>query len=154
MRVRSWMAALALIGASSVLIGRGLSAQGAGRAQDASQSKSAEPRSREKPAAPKSETPSSGSQAEKSKNPASSLLTIQLDLAIAGLGADGCDVEVKPANPSCKFRPSPSQHVDSLGHTKIELHDVELRGRFTRQIAHVEVAFTAHFAPHDQIAVR
>lgn len=125
MRVRSWMAALALIGASSILIGRGLSAQGTGRAQEASP-----PRPAKTPQDPpaKGDPKAPGSAAEKGKGSAPDLPIVQLNLAIAGLGTEGCDVEVKPANPSCKFRPSPIKHVASDGHAMIELKDVELRG--------------------------
>jgi hypothetical protein len=131
MRVRSWMAALTLIGASSILIGRGLSAQGSGRAQEASSPKEGEAKEpSEKSAAesPRGEPPKPGSQPEKRRDSAPNLPTIRLKLAIAGLGAEGCVVEVKPANPSCRFRPSPSTHVASDGHAMIELHDIELRG--------------------------
>jgi hypothetical protein len=127
MRARSWMAALALIGGTSILIGRGLSAQSPGRAQEASPSKEAK-RPQEKTRADSAkDEPKSGSPAEK-KGSGSPVPKVQLHLAIAGLGAEGCDVEVKPANPSCKFRPSPSKHVSSDGHATIELSDVELRG--------------------------
>ena len=129
MRVRSWMAALALIGASSILIGRGFSAQGTGRGEGPSPSGMAKT-APEKSAAEstKGEKPASGSQPEKRKDSASNLPNIQLNLRIAGLGTQGCDVEVKPANPSCKFRPAPSRHVASDGYAVIELRDVELRG--------------------------
>jgi hypothetical protein len=123
------MAALALIGASSILIGRGFSAQGTGRAEEPSPSgvaKTAQEKSATE--STKGEKPASGSQPEKRKDSASNLPTIKLDLRIAGLGREGCDVEVKPANPSCKFRPFPTRHVDSDGHALVELRDVELRG--------------------------
>ena len=122
MRARSWMAALALIGASSILIGRGLSAQGTGREQEPSPAKAPQ----DPPA--KGDPKTQGPRAEKAKASAPDLPSVQLNLAIAGLGADGCDVEIKPANPSCKFRPSPIKHVSSDGHATIELKDVELRG--------------------------
>jgi hypothetical protein len=131
MRVRSWMAALALIGISSILIGRGLSAQGTGGPQGASSSKKEEAK---KPTEKSATGPSkavpreSGSRPEEGRKPAPNLPTIRLDLNIEGLGAEGCDVEVKPANPSCKFLPSPSLHVESEGHATIVLRDVELRG--------------------------
>jgi hypothetical protein len=122
------MAALALIGATSILIGRGLSAQSPRPAQEPSRSKEAkEPREKSAAESPKDE-PKSGAQAERRKGSGPQFPTIQLSLAIAGLGAEGCDVEVKPANPSCKFRPSPAKHVSSDGHATIELRDVELRG--------------------------
>jgi hypothetical protein len=123
------MAALALIGTSSILIGRGFSAQGTGGGQEPSPSKAAK-RAPEKPAAgaPGDEKPQSDSQPEKRRDSASNLPAVQLDLAIAGLGVEGCEVEVKPANPSCKFRASRSKHVASDGHAMVELRDVELRG--------------------------
>jgi hypothetical protein len=61
---------------------------------------------------------------------------------IAGLGGEGCDVEVKPANTGCKFRTAymskgadgvlrvveAPQHVTSHEKAEMELRDVELRG--------------------------
>lgn len=125
MRVRSWMAALALIGASSILIGRGLSAQGPGEARETSPTKSRAQANVE--AKPARQEPA----AEAGREPARSgtkVPRIHLKLAIAGLGAQGCEVEIKPANPSCKFRPAPLVHVKSDGHATVELRDVELRG--------------------------
>jgi hypothetical protein len=55
-------------------------------------------------------------------------------LVIAGLGRDGCDVEIKPGNPSCKFRAlnengvESRQHVSSAGKATLDLLDIELRG--------------------------
>jgi hypothetical protein len=123
------MAALALIGASSIVIGRGLSAQGTGGAQEPSAPKAAA-KTQDKSAAgsPKGEKPESGSPPEKRRDSGANVPAIELKLAIAGLGTEGCDVEVKPANPSCKFRPSPSKHVAADGHATIELRDIELRG--------------------------
>ena len=72
--------------------------------------------------------PKSGSQPEKRKGSESHFPTIQLNLVIAGLGTEGCDVEVKPANAGCKFRPSSGEHVASDGRATIKLRDVELRG--------------------------
>jgi hypothetical protein len=128
MRARSWMAALALIGATSILIGRGLSAQSPGPGQESSPSKEAK-KPQEKPAAgPPNDTPKSGSQPEKRKGSESHFPTIQLNLVVAGLGTEGCDVDVKPANAGCKFRPSSGEHVSSDGRATIKLRDVELRG--------------------------
>ncbi len=128
MRARSWMAALALIGATSILIGRGLSAQSPGPGQEPSPSKEAK-KPQEKPAAESSkDAPKSGSPPEKRKGSGSYFPTIQLNLAVAGLGAEGCDVEVKPANAGCAFRPSLVVHIPAKGTASIKLRDVELRG--------------------------
>ncbi len=120
MRVRSWMAALALIGVSTLLIGRGLSAQGTGEAAPS------KPKAKgaEKPA-PERRT-RGGETAPKADG--TKLPKVHLRLAIAGLGTEGCDVEIKPANRSVKFRPAPMVHVRSDGHATIELREIELRG--------------------------
>ena len=53
---------------------------------------------------------------------------------IAGLGRNGCDVEIKPGNASCKFRAlnengaESRQHVTSAGKATLDLLDIELRG--------------------------
>jgi len=52
---------------------------------------------------------------------------IELRLAIAGLGPKGCDVDVKPGNPTCVFKPQ-SLHVKADGKLLVSLKDVELRG--------------------------
>ncbi len=52
---------------------------------------------------------------------------VSLRLNIAGLGRGGCDVDVKPAHPGCKFRPR-VQHVGSDGKVRIELDDVQSTG--------------------------
>jgi hypothetical protein len=128
MRARSWMAALALMGITSILIGRGLSAPTPRPAQEPTASKEAK-KSQEKSAAgsPKG-TRESGSSPENRKPSGSIYPTIQINLAVAGLGVEGCDVEIKPANPSCKFRPPAAQHVPSSGQVRVKLRDVELRG--------------------------
>ncbi len=120
MRARSWMAALALIGVTSILIGRGLSAQGPGGAPKPDQSKD-----QEKPHKMPSRT-----EAEKPKPKPSDthFARVQLNLVIAGLGLEGCDVEVKPANAGCRFRVASPQHISSAGQAKLELKDVEIRG--------------------------
>jgi hypothetical protein len=120
MRARSWMAALALIGVTSILIGRGLSAQGPGSAQKSGQTKD-----REKPQPMPAGTAATKPQA---KSADSHFARVQLNLVIEGLGKAGGDVEVRPANPGCKFRILSPQHVPSEGHAKLELKDVEIRG--------------------------
>ncbi len=120
MRARSWMAALALIGGSLILIGRGLSAQGPGAAP-----KPARTTHHEKPQEMPSQTVLPKAKAKPSD---SHFDRVQLNLVVAGLGNDGCDVEVKPANPGCKFRVLSPQHIAQSGQAKMELTDVEIRG--------------------------
>jgi hypothetical protein len=115
MRARSWMAALALIVGASVVIGRGLSAQGLSPAQEKSQKTEPKP------------SPETRPQTEVPKPPDSRFALIRLNLLIAGLGQDGCDVEVKPANAGCKFRTPSSQHITSEGKATFELKDAEIR---------------------------
>ena len=115
MRARSWMAALALIVGTSILIGRGLSAQGLSSAQQKVQEN--EPKKSQE-SRPQTESP---------KPPDSHVALIKLNLLIAGLGQDGCDVEVKPANAGCKFRAQSSQHITSEGKATFELKEVEIR---------------------------
>lgn len=124
MRVRSWMAALALIGASTLLIGRGLSAQGTGEATPSKPKAKAGAKGAEKPALERRLK----SGATTAKTDGTKLPKVHLRLAIAGLGTEGCDVEIKPANRSVKFRPAPIVHVKSDGHATIELREIELRG--------------------------
>jgi hypothetical protein len=52
---------------------------------------------------------------------------VELNLMIAGLGKDGCEVEVRPGSRSCRFKPQ-EQHVNSVGKASFVLKDVELRG--------------------------
>jgi len=115
MRARSWMAALALIVGTSILIGRGLSAQGLSPAQPKSQ--------KDEPKISQETQP----QTEAPKSPDSRLALIKLNLVIAGLGQEGCEVEVKPANAGCKFRSPSPQHITSEGKTTFELKEVEIR---------------------------
>ncbi len=129
MRARSWMAALALIAGTSIIVGRALPASsptednGQGQPQQVGPSAARAHTSERKPV----------------EEPIKSVL---LNLEIAGLGREGCDVEVTPANPSCKFGvinlsrdgdklargKEGAQHVSSAGHAVVELQNVELRG--------------------------
>ena len=120
MRARSWMAALALVVGTSIAVGT----------RDAGTRDRARLPRRVKPRKPRRKIPH--------LRPIPSSLarvpTVQLNLKIAGLGAEGCDVEIKPGNASCKFRPlydqraQDRQHVSSDGTANLELRDVELRG--------------------------
>src|SRR4051812_41000377 len=62
-----------------------------------------------------------------SKGASSSGQPVELNLMIAGLGRDGCDVEVKPGTRSCKFQPQ-TQHVGSQGKANLVFRDIEFRG--------------------------
>jgi hypothetical protein len=68
------------------------------------------------------------SQAAAPKPPGTRFPTVDLNLVIAGLGREGCDVEVKPADPGCRFRIVTPQHVAATGKATLKLHEVELRG--------------------------
>jgi hypothetical protein len=83
-------------------------------AQDATRDRADRPAS-EAPKAAEAEPASPDSQA------------VKLKLLIAGLGRDGCDVEVKPGNRSCKFK-TQVQHVGSPGELSFQFKDVEVRG--------------------------
>ena len=129
MRARSWMAALALIVGTSIAVGRAMPA--ASSAEDPPQA----------PSQP-TEPPRAGSQTSNAKPAEETIKTVLLNLEIAGLGREGCDVEVTPGNPSCRFRAvnitrdggklvrtkAGAQHVTSIGHAVLELQNVELRG--------------------------
>jgi hypothetical protein len=123
MRARSWMAILALVVSSSVLVARGVPARGARSSQEADDA----PRQSPKGSTPLTQT--TAPQAADAVIPA-----VQLNLVIAGLGRAGCDVEIKPGNRSCRFRAvgengsGGRHHVAPEGKAKLELRDVELRG--------------------------
>ena len=129
MRARSWMATLALIAGTSIAVGRALPASSATDDQGQRQAKQAD-----RPA-PMSST----SDPKPADKP---IKVILLNLKIAGLGREGCEVEVKPGNASCRFQTinltrtggkmvrakDGAQHVSSIGDAVLELQNVELRG--------------------------
>ena len=80
---------------------------------------------------PKSTAPDAKAQAKanprakpKAAEPPASTYVVTLDLRIAGLGKKGCDIEIKPANNGCKFKPI-EQHLDANGVASIKFKDVE-----------------------------
>jgi hypothetical protein len=125
------MAALALIAGTSIAVGRTLPRSSPTESQGERQPQDAGP---------------SGSQAKSQTSDKKPLdppiKSVQLNLVIAGLGREGCDVEVMPGNPSCKFRvvnlagdagklnrgKEGAQHVSSAGRAVLELQNVEIRG--------------------------
>jgi hypothetical protein len=124
------MAVLALIGGVSVVLQRGLTAQATRPAQG------------QGPARDEEKAVDQPAQAASAKPSDSFFPMVHLSLRIAGLGSEGCSVEVKPANAACKFRTAylekgsdgalrvipPPQHVQPNGWADLDLRDVELRG--------------------------
>jgi hypothetical protein len=131
------MAALALIAGSLVAVGKAVPALVSSPTQDqgrAEETRQVEPRTQTASPPPA----------------ASRIPAVQLDLVIAGLSHQGCDVEVKPGNPSCKFRAlnergaEGPQHVSSDGRAKLQLRDVELRGADRTCTVAITVRETGH----------
>jgi hypothetical protein len=115
MQVRSWKAAFVFTFAASLAAG----AAGVARAQ--------EPAASDRPKVA-TEVREKAESKESEKRPASAQArAIELNLMIAGLGRDGCDVEVKPGTRSCRFQPQ-TQHVASHGKASLVFRDVEFRG--------------------------
>ncbi len=100
MRARSWMAALALIGASSILHRTGISAQAPGRRRSrARRKRRRRRRTGRRAGSPKpARSPSPGLSPRSARRPRRNSPPSSSTSPIAGLGTDGCDVEVKPAN--------------------------------------------------------
>jgi hypothetical protein len=131
MRARSWMAALALIAGTSIAVGRAMPA-----------SSPTEDQGQEQPQPPQDDQPAARLQTTDAKPADKPIKAVVLNLEIAGLSPEGCDVEVKPGNASCRFQAinmtknggklerakEGAQHVSSVGHAVLELQNVELRG--------------------------
>lgn len=121
MRARSWMAALALFVVTSIAVKLELMAQ--------------DPSPTDKAVSAREPQPADPHSAKGTLKPSDSRSrAAKLNLVIAGLGQNGCDVEIKPGNPSCKFRvinengTDSRQHVSSSGKATLDLLDIELRG--------------------------
>jgi hypothetical protein len=121
MRARSWMAVWALIVGISIAIEPELLAREQSSTDPTDQS--GEPK------------PSDSQSTKGTRKPSDPRFrAAKLNLVIAGLGRDGCDVEIKPGNASCKFRAlnengaESRQHVTSAGKATLDLLDIELRG--------------------------
>jgi hypothetical protein len=121
MRVRSWMAALALVVGTSIAVGRAMPVLMTNQAPDQGKAEG-------------TEKVKSRSESKTPKPSGTRVPSVQLNLVIAGLGSEGCDVQVKPGNSSCKFSPiyekrgETRQFVPQEGRASLELRDVELRG--------------------------
>lgn len=114
MQLRSWMAAVVLAaGATGWQVGE-VSAQTAGSDRT--------PR----PDAKKTESSVAAKPADESPE-SPDCHSVKLHLMVAGLGHNGCDVDVKPGSRGCRFRPR-TVHIGSDGTTRLLFRDVELRG--------------------------
>lgn len=116
MQLRSWMATLVLTAGSPVLLDLPVWAQQPGshpehaKAETPDQPESkGDNKATEKPAQPPVAQP------------------VELNLLIAGLRRDGCEVEVKPGNRSTRFQPQ-SQHIGATGKASFVFRDIEVRG--------------------------
>jgi hypothetical protein len=117
MKVRSWMAVVVLAGGTTGALVVSSHAQ-----------KSTPNANQEKAGSPQAQNPekAQGGKDQK-KSDSSTSYSLELNLMIAGLGRDGCDVEVKPGNRSSRFQPQ-VQHVGSHGKSTLVFRDIELRG--------------------------
>lgn len=106
MASRSWMAALTLAFGLASLCGAG------------------EPGPPSSPPTPPPVKPTTG--AGETKSQPADLHAVTVELRIAGLGAQGCEVEIKPAHPACEFQPIRT-HVDKAGKAKLSFPDVRTR---------------------------
>src|SRR5208282_818976 len=97
MQVRSWMAAAVLVAGSTVLL------SGMARSQKSGSDPNPPGAPGQNAGTPKTQAGQNLSVPE--KRPTANPQTVELTLIIAGLGQDGCQVEIKPGNQSCRFRP-------------------------------------------------
>ncbi|MFO0893165.1 MAG: hypothetical protein U0790_29010 [Isosphaeraceae bacterium] len=112
MELRSWTATLAF--AAGLLLVPHARATSQGPAQN--------------PEAPKVAAKAEAPEASRDPQPdAPAGQSVKLNVMIAGLGRDGCDVEVKPGNRSCRFKPQ-VKHVGSRGELSFQFKDIEVLG--------------------------
>ena len=116
MQLRSWMATLVLAAGTSFLLELPVRAQQAG--PDQGPTKAGSPDQARSQGAPVA--------TDKTAQPPGAH-PVELILAIAGLGRDGCEVEVKPGNRGSRFQPQ-SQHIGASGKASFVFRDVEVRG--------------------------
>jgi hypothetical protein len=116
MQFRSWMATLVLSAGSTVLLDPAVRAQQPGP--------EAEPTRAEAPNRPQSK-PDAGGADKSPQTPGGQPL--ELNLLIAGLRRDGCEVEVKPGNRGTRFQPQ-TQHIGAAGKASFVFRDIEIRG--------------------------
>src|SRR5690349_2094905 len=116
MELRSWMATLVLAVGPAVLVGVPVTGQQAGPDQKRVTA--------ERPAQPETRKTTDGT-----IKPAQSAgaAPVELNLLIAGLGHDGCEVEIKPGNRGSRFQ-AQTQHIGASGKACFTFRDVEVRG--------------------------
>jgi hypothetical protein len=119
MQVRSWMAAGVLVAGSTVLLSGMAQSQKSGSDQPPP---GAQGQNAGTPKTQDSQTPS-----VQEKRSTANTQPVELTLLIAGLSQDGCEVEIKPGNRSCRFQPQ-RLRVESHGKAKFAFRDIELRG--------------------------
>ena len=119
MQIRSWMAAAVLVAGSTVLL------SGMARSQKPGSDPNPPGAQGQNTGTPKSQD--SPNPTVPGKKSIANVQTVKLTLMIAGLGQDGCQVEIKPGNQGCRFQPQ-RLRVESQGEAKFVFRDVELRG--------------------------
>jgi hypothetical protein len=141
------MAVLALIAGTTIAVQRALPALAPAAAEDDHQGQAGDNKGKSatsaagetggdqaKGLAPNAQPAEAQSQSAAKKPKSGDRRSIPLNLIIAGLGRNGCDIEVKPGNAGCKFRAVDDQgkegrqHVSSDGRARLMLRDVEVRG--------------------------
>jgi|GEM_PF-1310034 len=120
MQIRSWMAAVVLMAGSTVLL------SGVARSQKAG-SDQTPPKAESQDGSTPRTTDRQDTGVQDKKPAAANSQPVELNLMIAGLGHDGCEVEIRPGNRSCRFQPQ-RQRVESEGKAKFVFRDIELRG--------------------------
>jgi hypothetical protein len=114
MLVRSWKAALVLTVSLTAMTAQVSRAQEPSKAQDGLHSR------------PEAEAKAEPGDAAK-RQPGVETRAVELNLMIAGLGRDGCDIEVRPGTRSCRFQPQ-VLHIASHGKASLNIREVEFRG--------------------------
>lgn len=113
MQVKSWSPVLVLAVGTSLFLGFQSQAQ-----------KASTDTAQDKPAAKLQENTGTKDQG---KLEGSTTSPVELNVMIAGLGRDGCDVDIKPGNRGSRFQ-AQTVHVRSQGKAKFLFRDIELRG--------------------------
>jgi hypothetical protein len=122
MQVRSWMAASTISAGMLCTFGLagGVALLGA-QTRSESQGTTSQAQSRSDTSAKKTPTEDSRTKAAAKKAPT---YTVLLNVGVRGVSRKGCDIEIKPANSSCQFKPL-TYHVASSEPTWIEVKGIE-----------------------------